>query len=473
MRPATRTLGLLLLAFLVPDFARAQDSAPSLARKGDGKPVCGLGKDFHAARRRALCERLGDGIVLVRGLPEPRDYLRFRQDKVFWYLTGVESPNASVVIDVATGKTTLFLPRQNKMFESWNGELWDASDEWVKELTGIDDVRKTGDLAKVLESYTAKTPKVWVSLNPNVALAGCVDQATSHDRAIETDPLDGRITREKQLALRLRELYQADVRDLSPVLDELRRIKTPEEIAAMRRAARAGALAMAEAIRSTRPGVGEWEIEALMSFVHVREGAEGPGYGAIVGSGPNSNILHYMHSSRAMQDGEVLLIDYAPELDHYVSDITRTWPIGGKFTKRQAELYDAVLEAQKAGIAAVKPGMTIKEVAKVCDEVLKQRGFGDLIKHGPCHYIGMEVHDVGEYGKELVPGVAFTVEPGLYETSTNTGIRIEDVVIVTETGCEVISHLVPKERAAVELLVLEEGILDQISTPPAIRAQSR
>lgn len=461
----------ILLLALAPFLSHAttsetpQDSVPrSLARVGDGAPTCGLGKEFHAGRRKALCEALDKkGVVVVRGLPESRDYLPFRQDKVFWYLTGIESPNTSMVMDCATGHAVLFLPPQNKFSESWNGELWDAGDEWVKDLTGFTDVRKNSELHKALAEALGKDKQAWVSLSPNVALAGCIDQAEGYDRGVKKDELDGRESREQRLADRLKELFGAEVSDLSSVLDEMRRVKQPEEIDAMRRAGRAGAIAMTEAMRSTRPGVGEWEIDGLMSFVQVKEGSTGPAYGAIVGSGKNSLVLHYMGSAKFMRDGEMLLIDYAPELDHYTSDITRSWPVNGTFDARQAEIYDAVLASQLAGIAAVKPGATIGQVSAVCNKVLKERGFGKMIKHGPCHYIGMEVHDVGEYDKPLVPGVAFTIEPGVYESETGIGVRIEDVVIVTADGCEVVSDLAPKERAAVERTVREEGVLDWMS----------
>ncbi len=432
----------------------------SVEKPGDGKPTCGLGKAFHAGRRAALCAELKGGLIVCRGEPESRDYLRFRQNKVFWYLTGIESPNASVVIDAKSGKATLFLPPRNTFNESWNGELWDASDEWVKDLTGIDDVRKNTELSHVLEELTAKEKTVWVSMAAHVELAGCLDQAEGYDSHVAKDPFDGRPSREKKFAERLKELYKVDVKDFAPALNELRRVKTPEEIAAMRRAGRAGALAMAEAIRSTKPGIGEWELEGLMSFVQVKEGAAGPAYNAIVGSGRNSLVLHYMDSSRTMQDGETLLIDYAPELDHYTCDITRTWPVNGTFSARQAELYDVVLEAQKAGIAAAKPGATIQQVSKACADVIEAHKLSKLQKHGPCHYIGMEVHDVGGYDKPLVPGVAFTVEPGVYEAETGIGVRIEDVVIVTSDGCEVVSDLVPRERAEIERLIREDGVLD-------------
>jgi Xaa-Pro aminopeptidase len=201
-------------------------------------------------------------------------------------------------------------------------------------------------------------------------------------------------------------------------------------------------------------------LDGLMSWIQMREGAAGPAYHAIIGSGANSLVLHYGASNRRMKDGEVLLVDYAPEVDHYTSDITRTWPVNGKFSARQVELYDAVLESQAAGIAAVKPGATIDDISQACAKVFEQKGLGKLERHGPCHYIGLEVHDEADYNTPFVPGVCFTVEPGLYEESTGIGIRIEDVVCVTEKGCEVLSRDVPKDRAAMEHLVGEQGVLD-------------
>ncbi len=438
----------------------------SVERPGDGSPVCGLGKSFHAGRREALRAAVREGLVIVRGLSETRDYTRFHQDKTFWYLTGVASPDATLVMDAKSGAETLYVPKKSRGGEAWEGEKWDAEDAWVRELTGFAEVRALDQLEKDLEQLLRKKKKskAWVSLHPAVGLAGAFDRARPHDRRIEKDALDGRTSREKALAASLERLYGADVEDMSAELDKLRQVKTPEEIAAMRRAARAGALAMAEAMRSTRPGVGEWEIESLMSWIQVREGATGPAYHGIVGSGPNSLVLHYSASGRTLKEDEVLLIDYAPEVDHYTSDITRTWPVSGRFSQRQAELYDAVLAAQKAGIAAVRPGIKLTDVEAACSEVLAKRGFQGLVRHGACHWIGMEVHDVGDYDSRLEPGMAFTVEPGLYEDATGIGIRIEDVVVVTPEGCEVLSHEVPKERDAVEALVEEQGVLDWLDS---------
>lgn len=461
------SLALLVAAPFVAVAEQQKGAAPAGAAAApvaipEGQ-VCGLGKSFHAGRRAALVAAIGEksGVLLVRGLPDTRAYTRFEQDKTFWYLTGVESANAALLIDLASAKPILFLPKGSKGKEVWEGEVWDASDAWVPALTGIEDVRETGELEKALAQLAPKGSTVWVSSEPFIELAGCADRARPADRAQARDVFDGRASREEALAKNLAEKFGLVVKDCAPALAELRRVKTPEEIAALRRAGVSGALAMIEAMRSSKPGVGEWQLDALMSFVQRNEGARGPAYHAIVGSGPNALALHYSASSRVLREREMLLIDYAPEYDHYDCDITRSWPSDGEWTPRMIEIYDAVLAAQEAGIAAVKPGVTMGEVDAACRKVLAERGLEKLLPHGCCHYIGLEVHDVGDGGKPFVPGVAFTVEPGVYDPANGIGVRIEDVVVVTEKGCEVVSALVPKGREAITQLVRSSGILDR------------
>jgi len=443
---------------------------------------CGLGAEFHAGRRAALAEKLGkEGVLVLRGMNETRDYTRFHQDKTFWYLTGVESPDAIFVMDLETGREVLFLPPRDENYEIWNGERWDAEDRWVTPLSGIEEVRSggepkrsqargendaqvsTGELEEVLDEMVEEGERVWVSYHPWVTLSGGYDRAQPADIQTAWHLLDGRPSRERALKLKLEEHYGAAVKNCAREIIELRLVKTEEELDALRRASDAGAIAMNEAIRSTRAGLGEWELDSLMAWVQRRHGAAGSAYHPIVGSGANSLILHYQSNDRRMEDGDMLLIDYGPEIDHYVTDITRTWPVNGTFTERQAELYDAVLAAQLAGIEASKPGATIGSVTSAANGVLEERGHADLIRHGVCHWVGMEVHDPGDYQTVLAPGMVFTIEPGLYEESTGIGIRIEDVVVITEEGCEVITAASPKSREAMEQLVGEEGILDTLA----------
>jgi Xaa-Pro aminopeptidase len=457
-------LSLVVLA-LVPLAASAQDK-PAASAASAATPegiVCGLGKDFHAGRRAALAAAIGEkqGLVLVRGLPDVRDNARFEQDKTFWYLTGVDSPNAALLIDLASARTILFLPKASKMKESWLGEIWDSSDAWVGPLTGIGEVRTNSELEKTLTELAPKGSTVWISREPWLGLSGSADSAAPYDSAQARDPLDGRPSRESALQKNLEEKFGLVVKDCAPALYELRRVKTAEEIEALRRAGRAGALAMIEAMRSTKPGLGEWQLDAVMSFVQRREGARGPAYEPIVGSGPNALALHYSANTRVLRPKEMLLIDYAPEFDHYDCDITRSWPTDGEWTPRMIEIYDAVFEAQQAGIAAAKPGATMHAVDAACRKVLAAHQMEKLLPHGCCHYIGMEVHDVGDGSKPLVPGVAFTVEPGVYDPQSGIGVRIEDVVVIDEQGCEVVSALVPRDRETITKLVRSTGILDR------------
>jgi Xaa-Pro aminopeptidase len=462
-------LVLCVLAFPTADVPRPDESpttdVKTLGRKGDGAPICGLGAAFHAGRRAELRRRVADGWMVFRGLPGPRGATAFHQDKQFWYLTGIESPNATLVMHARTGQEILFLPAHDARAERWDGELWDADDEWVRELTGFEDVRADDDLMGVLDELFEEGDRVWTSSHPTLALSGASDYAARHDSRQTADPLDGRPSRATALGQRLAEHFGVEIADCRDALIDMRWVKTPEEVAAMRRAARSGALAVAEGIRSTRPGLGEWELDALMSWIQIREGAVGPAYHAIVGSGANSCVLHYSANDRILKEREVVLVDYGPEVDHYTTDITRTWPSDGRFTERAAELYDAVLAAQNAAIAVVRPGATMKDVDDAAGAVLKARGLAGLMLHGTCHWIGMEVHDPGARdarSKPLVPGVAFTVEPGVYEPKTGIGIRIEDVVVVTADGCEILTRDVPVDREAMETLVRSPGVLDLI-----------
>lgn len=468
-----------LLLLLLASTAPAQEArvfrlpfGESVSRAADGAAVCGLGRDWHAGRRAELARRLETGIVVLRGLPDPRASVAFRQDKNFWYLTGIESPDVALLLDLDRGEEVLFVAKPSAFKESWAGEIWDADDAWVRELTGIEDVRandagRGGNraLLEALDAMVEAQPNrpLWTIQTGWIGLSGAYDSSVPYDAARRKDSLDGRESREDALARHLRERYaerELEVKDLTPELWDMRVIKTPEEIDAVRRASRASAVALREAMRSTRPGLGEWDLDALLTWQQRRAGADGPAYAPIVGSGANSLVLHYNFSSRRMRDGEVVLVDFAPEVDHYVSDVTRTWPVGGTFDERMVPIYDAVLAAQEAAIAAVRPGAAYRDIGRAATGVLRERGYS--CPHGICHSVGMAVHDPGRMGGELRPGMIFTIEPGIYDQETGIGVRIEDVVLVTEEGHEVLSAACPKTRVEIEALIAEEGILDVV-----------
>ena len=229
-------------------------------------------------------------------------------------------------------------------------------------------------------------------------------------------------------------------------------MKTAEEVVALREACRISGLALVQAMRETRPGAGEWVLDAAASRVHRLAGAGGPAYFPIVGSGPNSCVLPYYRNTRRMAGGEVVLMDYGCEWNHYAADITRTWPVSGKFSARQRFVYQAVLEAQQAAIDVVKPGVTFTEMNRAATRVLADKGLVGAIRHGANHFIGLATHDVGGAGP-LPAGAVFTVEPGAYLEREAMGVRIEDVVLVTEDGFEILSAGCPKTIDEIEDLV--------------------
>jgi len=452
-----RRLPFLLALALVAAGGRAfvperNGQEPAIARGGVARehPLASpLGAAFHAGRRSALAEALdGKGIVVVRGAADTRNYLEFRQSNDFWYLTGVETPGAALVLDAKSGKSSLFLPPRNPSHESVEGPDLHPGEE-AERITGFEQTRSTAELEAALGALRGKGP-FYAPLAPEELHQTSRDRAEGFERGRERDPFDGRPSREKAFADALEKRLGAPIRDASPILDELRRVKTPEEIEAMREASRVGAEGMRAAMRACRPGRFEWELAAEANATYLRLGARGPAYFAIVGAGPNSIVLHYYRKHRRIEDGEVVLIDFGPEVNYYTTDITRTFPANGKFTARQREVYEACLAAQEATLAAVKPGVTIADLTRVASEAIRKAGFGKYILHGPCHYIGLAVHDVGEYGKPLEPGVCITVEPGIYVPGEAIGVRIEDTIVVTEKGHENLSILAPRTVAEIE-----------------------
>jgi Xaa-Pro aminopeptidase len=254
---------------------------------------------------------------------------------------------------------------------------------------------------------------------------------------------------------KFRERYPSfEIKDVAPLIDTLRYLKTPEEIAIMRRNGRLSAEAVKQAMLASRPGVFEYEIEAAAMVVVLKGGAKGAAYAPIVGSGPNTCFMHYDRNSRKTESGDLVLMDFGADLDQLCMDITRTWPINGKFTPEQREVYQIVLEVEKACLEAYKPGATNADVQKYVEEALKKKGLdGRGQRGGFGHNVGLCVHDVGPRVPALLEGMVFAIEPALYYPEKNIGVRIEDTVLITKTGCEVLTKGVPKEIDEVENFV--------------------
>lgn len=406
----------------------------------------------YRSRRTDLRQTLSDGVTVLFGQTEDREEsLRtgFFQESNFYYLTGWREPGAILLLaplpedPKTTGyaakeklpREILFLPQRNPDGEKWTGRKLGPSDSDAKAVTGFDAVMPAekfeSELAKVLEAY----PRLYT----------LVDQ---------------------QAAARLKQL--APLRDISSAslaIARLRMHKSSEEIALIQHAADVTIAAHRLAWQRAAPGLYEYQIAAAMMDAYQEAGCERSAYAPIVGSGPNSVFLHYSRNSRQMDAGEVLLMDVGAECAGYAADITRTIPVNGKFTRRQREIYEIVLGAQKAAIAAVKPGQTLNKTApnglyRIAHDYIDSHGkdlhgdsLGKYFTHGLGHHVGLDVHDASDPSAPLEPGMVITIEPGIYIPEENLGVRIEDMVLVTEHGARILSEALPRELVEIEKLV--------------------
>jgi Xaa-Pro aminopeptidase len=430
---------------------------------------------LHARRRAAVVERMrrdGGGVLL---LPQAEEKLRnadseylFRPDSDHLYLTGFEEPSGCALLVVPPGDAAarflLFVRPKDREKEIWTGLR--AGVEGAKEIYGADEAFTVGEIDARLPDLIDGAARLWYRIG--------------------VDPIwDARVSR---ILVELRGRGRtgagapSEVFDAGRLLHELRLVKTPEEIARLRKAAEITAEAHMAAMRDGQPGRREYQVQAEVEYAFRRRGGNGPGYGTIVATGANACVLHYRAGDAPLKDGDVCLVDAGAEYDWYTADVTRAFPVSGEFTKGQRALYEAVLAAQEEAIRAVKPGatldaihdLTVRRLTEACialgllegsvDERIADKSFRKYYMHRTSHWLGLDVHDVGAYQvggapRPLEPGMVLTVEPGLYvapddarapEGMRGVGIRIEDDVLVTETGFEVLTASAPKEPREVE-----------------------
>ncbi|MCZ6777058.1 MAG: Xaa-Pro aminopeptidase [Ignavibacteria bacterium] len=441
-----------------------------------------------AEHRAKIFDKIGDNaLAFIQGATLGRGFERFRQSNTFYYLSGVEVPHAYLILDGRNRRTTLYVPHRDEGKERGEGKMLSAEDaEMIKELTGIDDVYGTEFLAKNLRWTVLRPPfpVLYTPKSPAEGKAGSRDELLGANAAIASDPWDGRPTREGHLVQLLKSRFpQLEIRDLSPVLDELRITKSPREIKLIRRASQIAGLGLMEAMRSTRPGVMEYQLEAAAKYIYRINDARREGYTAIVGGGTNAWMGHYFHNSSPLKDGDLVLMDYAPEYQYYTSDVTRMWPVNGKFTKEQRDLLGFILKYWKALLRQIRPGVTadqiMDEVAAEMKEVFEATKFsksihrkaaeGTLTFRGHLsHPVGMAVHDVGNYRvRPLRQGDVFSIDPMLWVPEEKLYVRMEDVVVLTEDGVENFTDFLPSELDDIEKLMKEEGVLQfRRPTPP-------
>jgi Xaa-Pro aminopeptidase len=393
---------------------------------------------------------------------------RYRQDSDFFYLTGFEEPESIAI--VAPGrdqKYTLFVRPRDPEREIWDGKRYGV--DGAKSEFGAEEAHPIAEFDEKLHDILDGANILYYRLGVNPELDERIIREIARMRSLNRKPIHPPRT----------------IVDPATIIHEMRVIKSDEEIEIMQRAADIAAEAHVEAMKSVRSGMMEFEIEAMLEHFFRRQGASGPAYTSIVGAGANATVLHYISNNGQLRDGDLLLIDAGAEYKGYASDITRTFPINGKFTRPQREIYDLVLETQRACVEMVRPGITHDAIKARSVEILtegmvrlgllqgdpkeliKERKHEKFYMHGLGHMLGIDVHDVGVYyyekeSRALEPGVVMTVEPGLYvspnaqdvpEQYLGIGVRIEDDVLCTQNGPRVLTHKVPKNADEIEALM--------------------
>lgn len=410
---------------------------------GYGRPV-----DIQAttARRRRLAEAIGDAVVLIpaarerdiEGVDYPQDN-DFRQHNVFFYFTMLETARAWMVMNTRAGgeaEAVLLLPPRNPQRERWTGVRLGPGDEAVR-LSGFPAVLPVAALDSVVRAAVARGVPIYAPL----------DHTTGADTLIRS----------------LRSRTDLVVRDLVPLVNRMRMVKDSAELVALRRAVTISANAHVELMRQAREGMFEYELEAIFEGSLRRQGADRVGYPSIVGSGLNATTLHYDVNRRQTRAGDLVVVDAAGEWGQHTADITRTFPISGRFTDRQRALYNLVLGAQQAAIDSTRPGITLGRLNQIARAWLRDNSRGLCgertcdwyMIHGLAHGIGMDVHDPLPGNVPLEPGMVFTIEPGVYLPAESLGIRIEDDILVTRTGHEVLSANAPRSAEDIERLMAE------------------
>jgi Xaa-Pro aminopeptidase len=422
----------------------------------------------YAERRRRLAAAIGEGVAVIPTAPERvrnRDsHYPYRFDSHFYYLTGFGEPEAVLVL--VGNKSILFCREKNPERETWDGFRYGP--DGARERFGFDEAHPIASLDQEMARLLENRPALYY---PMGADAEWDARAIRWLNAVRERVRAGIAAPER-------------VQDVRALIDDRRLVKDAHELGIMRRAARIAAQAHRRAMQRARPGRTEYEIEAELLYEFRRNGAQFPAYSPIVAGGANACVLHYVANDAPLRDGDLLLIDAGCELDGYASDITRTFPVNGRFSAGQREVYEIVLASQRAAMDNVRPGcgwnephdaavkvlaqglIDLKLIPGALDEVLEKETYKRFYMHRTGHWLGLDVHDAGEYKRQgdwraLAPGMTLTVEPGLYIRAEddipaqlrNIGIRIEDDVLVTDAGCEVITAEAPKAIADIEALM--------------------
>jgi Xaa-Pro aminopeptidase len=415
--------------------------------------------DVYRDRRRRLLERVGEGMVVMWGAGDDRGYGdvgSFRQSSSFFYLTGVELPNAVAVLRAGEGGDLLFLPPRNPNVERWTGPKWGPGEE-AAEVFGFDEVVSTEPSEIVLDARRRPVPgfegrlQGWLS-EPNAVLWTELPAVGTGSVLPPTH---------RYLASLRERMPTFSVRDLDEHMTALRSIKDDGEIELMRKAIAISIEGQKRAARTISPGIGEGVIDGVVYSAFREGGAEGVAFPSIVGSGYNATTLHYDQNVGTCEDGEVVVVDIGARYGYYCGDLTRSYPANGRFTDRQREIYELVLEAHDRAADAMEPGVTVFDLRKIVYGVFEDsqvrdangESLGQYFIHGLGHPLGLDAHDPGADETPLEPGMVITNEPGIYLPGEKLGVRIENDFLITADGAENLSADLPTAAEEVEALM--------------------
>lgn len=389
-----------------------------------------FGPEIFQARRQALLDSLAEGLALLYSLGEYGES-GYRADGHFWYLTGNNDPGA--ILMLAPGfryEQVLLLEPRDPEGERWTG-VRPALTDSLEKAWGYDLICRTGRLDYLIVSCMKQSPVLHL-ISPL--------RAPSDDIPVDLEYYNN-------VAARIPDI---EIINSSRLIERMRMVKSPDEITAIEKAIEITYTGITDLLSAAAPGITEYRLEGILEQSFKRQGAQHMAFQPIVGSGERSAILHYERKDQVLESGQLLMIDTGAEWDRYCADISRTFPVDGEFSDRQAEIYDLVLEAQDSAFAAIRPGTTINEIHKATENVFRKAGYIDYFIHSTSHHLGVDVHDEADYNLVLSPGMVITVEPGIYIEKEKIGIRIEDDVAVTDNGYRILSDDIPRERKAVE-----------------------
>jgi Xaa-Pro aminopeptidase len=457
--------------------------------------------DEFKARHAKVFEQIGaNAVAVVQGVSQTEGFTLPRQHNSFYYLSGIETPGAYLLLDGRTKTVTIYLPPRNARLEAAEGRVLSAEDvELVRRIAGVDGVKPVTDMvgsnwplvagAAVAgrgAGRGAAATAIYAEFSPAENLGQSRGELIAADTARANDFWDGAPARQRRFVELLRTRHpRAEVRNLNPVLDEMRSLKSPREIAMIRRASQIAGLGLMEAMRSTEPGITEYQLDAAAHYVFKLHDARLEAYRSITATGTeNISNMHYFRNTSTLKDGDLVLMDYAPDYRYYVSDIGRVFPVSGKYSVWQRELLQFVLEYHRAVMTRIRPGVTPAQIRQEASTAMGavfartkfskpiyEKAARTLVETGGgvfSHTVGMAVHDVGSYaGAPLKPGQVFSIDPQLRVPEENLYLRYEDTIVVTDTGFENFTDFLPMELDDMERLVLEKGVVQKVPPIPA------